>query len=133
MVINRIHARLPWQVKPPEAFRNRANDKVQLAFHNSQGWRKVSALYRSAHPLCEACQAGGRVTPAELTDHVIPIEAGGDHWDERNLMSLCHPHHNRKSGMESRVKRLGDVVKCESGRLIPKDKMKIISQITRTE
>lgn len=70
-------------------------------FYNTRRWRKTSLLHKMNNPLCEACCSVGQTAMVEVTDHIIPITQGGHHLDERNLMSLCHDCHNRKSGMEA--------------------------------
>ena len=65
-------------------------------FYNSTLWRKVSRIYRTNNPLCEASETP---QPADVVDHIIPISQGGAKYDNRNLMSLCHEKHNRKSAL----------------------------------
>lgn len=62
-------------------------------------WRKIRNAYIQSHPLCEHCQARGRVTPAQEVDHIIPLEDGGTH-DEANLQALCKPCHSSKTARE---------------------------------
>ena len=57
-------------------------------------WRKISAEYRRAHPLCEECQQIFRIVPATLVHHIKTLEEGGTHEVE-NLMSLCDSCHAR--------------------------------------
>jgi len=57
-------------------------------------WRRVSAAYLAANPLCERCADEGRTTPAVHVHHKKPLEDGGDsRWE--NLQSLCHTCHNK--------------------------------------
>lgn len=60
-------------------------------------WPKVSKLYRKLHPLCEHCEAEGRVTAGELVDHIIPVRAGGARLAFGNLQTLCRPCHGKKT------------------------------------
>lgn len=62
-------------------------------------WRKIRNTYITKHPLCEHCQANGRVMPAQEVDHIIPLEDGGTH-DEANLQALCKPCHSSKTARE---------------------------------
>lgn len=57
-----------------------------------------------AVPLCEECQRRGITTLAQVVDHIVPINRGGAKLDMANLQSLCHPCHNRKSGIESHTR-----------------------------
>ena len=62
-------------------------------------WRKLRLEFLKAHPLCDFCHAGGRVTPAAVVDHILTIEARPDlrlEWN--NLRSLCVRCHNTRSG-----------------------------------
>ena len=45
-------------------------------------------------------EAPAKATPAQMVDHVRPINEGGAALDLENLQSLCHACHNRKSGRE---------------------------------
>jgi 5-methylcytosine-specific restriction endonuclease McrA len=58
-------------------------------------WDKASRGHRRSHPLCLGCQAVGRVTAAELTDHVVPHK--GDQaifWNRSLWQSACRWHHD---------------------------------------
>jgi len=54
-------------------------------------------MYAKRHPLCEPCDAEGRVTPMQVVDHIIPLRAGGARLDERNLHSMCNACHAKKT------------------------------------
>lgn len=41
-------------------------------------WDRESGQYRREHPLCEYCELEGRVSAAELVDHLYPHR--GDRW-----------------------------------------------------
>ena len=57
-------------------------------------WQKVRAAFLQAHPLCELCLSEGRLTPAELVHHKVPLaEKGTNNWD--NLCALCSVCHSR--------------------------------------
>lgn len=53
------------------------------------------------NPLCVECEAQGISTPVEVTDHITPINQGGDPYAWSNLQSLCDTCHNIKSGKEA--------------------------------
>ena len=69
-------------------------------FYDSTAWRKLRAMYRRAHPLCEQCLREGRTTPANVVDHIVEIEDGGALLDPENLQALCYACHNRKTARE---------------------------------
>jgi 5-methylcytosine-specific restriction endonuclease McrA len=59
-------------------------------------WSKVSTRFRRGHPFCRFCeQKGFEATPADVVDHIIPVEDGPDlrlTWS--NFQSLCNSCHN---------------------------------------
>lgn len=63
-------------------------------------WQRVRAMHLNAHPLCRMCLDHGRVTPATLVDHVVPIVDGGARLDDDNLQSLCVECHARKTAQD---------------------------------
>lgn len=61
----------------------------------------------TAHPLCVMCEAEGRVTAADVVDHIVPLWDGGQDIDS-NLQSLCQtPHHDAKSKAEAAKRSRG--------------------------
>lgn len=78
---------------------------AELGFYQSAQWRAVRAAFLRQHPLCCACEQRGRVVPAVVVDHVVPIKQGGARFDPKNLQSLCVSDHNAKSAKE-RAQRL---------------------------
>ena len=77
------------------------------AFYNSKAWRKVATLHKQANPLCAICEAKGSLSPATVTDHIIPINEGGNKWAWDNLQSLCDKCHAIKSAGEGRNRHRG--------------------------
>lgn len=79
-------------------------------FYNSRKWRRVATAFRSAHPLCAACEAAGEVGPADVADHIKGLQwlldHGADPYNTNELQSMCHSCHNKKSGKEAhRIKK----------------------------
>ena len=60
---------------------------------------RIRAAYVAKHPLCEQCEAEGRLTPVAEVHHIRPLAHGGTH-DENNLMSLCKPCHSRQTALD---------------------------------
>lgn len=58
-------------------------------------------------PLCRLCKAKGKITPATIADHVVPIAKGGAVHDIENLQPVCGPCHQEKTLLDQgkRVKR----------------------------
>tara|TARA_R100001443_G_scaffold3277_4_gene10421 strand:+ start:2975 stop:3295 length:321 start_codon:yes stop_codon:yes gene_type:complete len=91
-----------WWLGKRTPFRHRTDESSQKFYHSS-AWRKVRKLYIEANPLCVECLKDDKYTQADVVDHKKRFrnypELG---LDMKNLQSLCHWHHNSKSGSESR-------------------------------
>ncbi len=74
---------------------NKSRPKRDRLYYSSQ-WKQISMLYRKQHPLCEECERNGIITPADLVDHIIAVNDGGNMWEWENLQSLCMNCHNKK-------------------------------------
>jgi 5-methylcytosine-specific restriction protein A len=64
------------------------------------------ARWKSAHPLCLGCQAVGRISATEVTDHIIPVECAPDRRaDPANWQPACRDHHDIvKQRLDARYK-----------------------------
>lgn len=62
-------------------------------------WRRIREAYRRKHPLCEQCEAVGRLRPAEEVHHILPLRDGGTH-EESNLRALCKRCHSEITARE---------------------------------
>lgn len=60
-------------------------------------WEKVRRMHLAGEPLCRLCSQAGRITPAVLVDHIVPIRDGGARLDDDNLQSLCRRCHDAKT------------------------------------
>lgn len=61
----------------------------------SSQWRKARAAFLQAHPLCVYCMRNGKVTAANVVDHIVPHR--GDmslFWDTKNWQALCSSCHS---------------------------------------
>jgi 5-methylcytosine-specific restriction protein A len=65
-----------------------------------RGWQRFRLGYLDDNPICVRCLAGGRVVPATVVDHIVPLSKGGAHMDEANSQSLCKHHHDLKTATE---------------------------------
>lgn len=71
--------------------------------YRTQRWRRISERQRRLEPLCRMCKAIGKVTVANVCDHVNghpPDETEEQFW-AGPFASLCVEHHNSaKARME---------------------------------
>lgn len=75
--------------------------KKQRHAYYDHRWVKARNAYIQAHPLCVMCQREGRVTVAQVVDHIRPHK--GDlklFWDQGNWQALCRAHHDAKTASE---------------------------------
>lgn len=64
-------------------------------------WKKLRRLILAAEPLCRMCKAEGRITLAQVVDHIVPIAQAPElRLDQSNCQPLCHHHHNVKTSTE---------------------------------
>ena len=70
--------------------------------YSTYQWKKVRKLYAASQPLCEHCLRFDIVTPLAVVDHIKEISDGGELYDFKNLMSLCHTCHNQKTAKEKK-------------------------------
>lgn len=73
-------------------------------------WDRLSRSFRRRNPLCRFCEQDGHDFPADVVDHIVPLEDGGARLCPENLQSLCHHHHNgAKRKLERLARAHGDV------------------------
>jgi 5-methylcytosine-specific restriction enzyme A len=71
-------------------------------------WRKRARLQLQAEPLCAICLTKGRVTPAEVADHIEPHRGDSNAFHYGELQSLCARCHNTtKHRQEEHERRHG--------------------------
>ena len=75
------------------------------AFYRSKTWVSCRNTYIAEHLMCVQCNDEGVETLANVVDHIIDWQGGGSKYDWDNLQSLCHSHHNRKTGRQASAKR----------------------------
>lgn len=68
-------------------------------FYLSVAWRRFRAWYLGKHLLCEQCEREGRLTTADMVDHIIELKDGGARLAEENAMALCWKCHGIKTAM----------------------------------
>jgi 5-methylcytosine-specific restriction protein A len=56
-------------------------------------------------PLCRHCAKKGLIVEASMVDHIVPLTAGGEKYDDDNLQSLCDRCHGVKTMAERKTMR----------------------------
>ena len=91
------HTHRPWlpEKKPFSGFAHHNTD-----FYQSRRWRSLRSLKLQQNPLCEECEKNGILRPADMVDHIVPINKGGAPLDMSNLQSLCNRCHAIKTARD---------------------------------
>ena len=83
-----------WRCNSPQ----QQKDKNEI--YQSREWRELRMAKYRANPLCEMCEAEGKVVSAHAIHHRKPIETANTKeemrrlaFDWNNLVSLCRYHH----------------------------------------
>jgi 5-methylcytosine-specific restriction endonuclease McrA len=63
-------------------------------FYKTARWQRLRRLQLREHPLCAFCLERGRVTAANVVDHVEPHHGDWTKFCTSKLQSLCEPCHN---------------------------------------
>ena len=64
-------------------------------------WAKASRAYLNNNPLCVECKKNNKITPARVTDHIVPHKGNKKiFWDRSNWQPLCDSCHSRKTAKE---------------------------------
>lgn len=87
-----VHARRPWEASRRTPRQARGYDRAH---------ERLRRLVLAEEPVCQAC---GRA-PATVSDHVVPLSAGGRTVRE-NLQGLCGRCSRSKSAREGRAAQL---------------------------
>lgn len=90
--------RRPWQPEP-KPFERRKHKNTAL--YNSRKWRALRESVLQREPLCRICAKDGEIKPAQMVDHIKPVNKGGSFTDIDNLQPLCNTCHAKKSATES--------------------------------
>lgn len=71
-------------------------------FYQTPDWKADRKAHLQANPVCRLCwELENKVTMATVSDHVIPINKGGDKWDWSNRQPLCSRHNAIKTALDN--------------------------------
>ena len=94
--------------------RSISKDRHQKIYNDKRWWRLRDAKKR-ANPLCEKCEAEGRITQTQAVHHIIPFETGSTPemverlaFDYNNLMSVCNECHSILDNLVKRNRNKGE-------------------------
>ncbi|MBT8046527.1 MAG: HNH endonuclease, partial [Pontiella sp.] len=66
--------------------------------YNRAAWRKLRKMHLARQPMCQACQARGKITPGKVVDHIEPHRGELSLFlNAANLQTLCPSCHSRKT------------------------------------
>ncbi|MFD1106019.1 AAA family ATPase [Sphingobium olei] len=66
--------------------------------YNTATWKRLRLAHLALFPMCEGCEAMGRMTMANTVDHRVSINAGGDPFPSHDgLASYCPGCHSAKT------------------------------------
>ncbi len=103
-----VPKKMPWEKR--DVKKNGWTHASQSGFYNTSRWKKLRNFIIKNEPLCRECLTQGRMIPAYVVDHIIPVDDAPDlAYDEENLQPLCSRCHrvktNRDSGKNSELNR----------------------------
>ena len=77
-----------------------AHSKLYVQLMNSREWRDLRTEVIREHPLCQRCEAQGRITPSRCVHHIQPVESGRTEREcfelafrKTNCQALCYQCH----------------------------------------
>ena len=77
--------------------------KSQYAnWYSDRRWRAKRAAQLQKEPLCRYCQKLGRITVADVADHIEPHRGDRLKFWQGELQSLCHTCHSSVKQREDR-------------------------------
>lgn len=70
-------------------------------FYQTKEWKQDRLAHLMSNPLCVICEREGITREATVSDHIIPINQGGDKWDWNNRQALCKHHNAVKTALDN--------------------------------
>lgn len=70
--------------------------------YHTKRWERRSKLQKKLFPLCKMCLEKNIVTPADVSDHIIPHKGDLNLFYFGELQSLCQTHHSSTKALEER-------------------------------
>jgi 5-methylcytosine-specific restriction enzyme A len=98
---------MPWAPKTRRPLRSGIKKRENRPNANARGygrrWQVYSQNFLRLNPFCRPCESAGRVTAAEATDHVQPVNGPDDplFWVASNHQPICWRCHSSKTAREN--------------------------------
>jgi len=70
--------------------------------YNTAKWKSIRKRQLTENPLCVMCESLGKMTPANVVDHIIPHRGNIDLFYHGEFQSLCKLHHDRNKQIQER-------------------------------
>ena len=87
--------------KPKNKNKSGHKEPHVLKWLNGSRYKKARAALLKEQPLCAKCKDVGRVTPANVLDHIVPHKGNPAlFWDKKNWQALCKRCHDKKTYSE---------------------------------
>jgi 5-methylcytosine-specific restriction protein A len=88
----------------------RTTKRGQRDWYQRADHRRRAKHQRAIEPLCRYCRELGKNTPAEIADHVVPVDGSFERFVMGELQSLCWSCH---SHVKQREERTGYRIGCD--------------------
>ena len=89
----------------PQIMRVLRNNRMtgRSPLYGMRRWRRKAKAQLRAEPLCQLCDAVGKITAAAVADHVVPHAGDPEKFWFGKLQSLCKVCHNSIKAVEERT------------------------------
>lgn len=87
------------EAKQKACFNRGKRNASELGYNYA--WQRARKQFLLDHPLCQECQRNGRITAANVVDHITPHKGNQElFWDQSNWQALCQSCHSKKTARE---------------------------------
>lgn len=98
------NSRKPWIPKAKQRKENKSwfGDP---RYHTTQ-WRNYRQSFLALNPLCVDCKRVGRIRPASLVGHIIPVSkdlSNENFWNTKNHKALCKSCNSRQINKDKQM------------------------------
>jgi len=112
--MTRLKGKLPQKAKWEKDLDKGYTHASQQGFYNTSRWKKTRKYVLDHEPLCRMCLEKGKIRPASMVDHIIPIQDDSDEelaYGFDNLQPLCESCHRVKTNMDQGKRSAANLAK----------------------